>query len=812
MDKYLKYKLKYKNLKKLLGGADEAPKMTARERLKQMKDREEQRKRDEARREQEKLAKIEEEKKIINYLKKLHSIFADDTIDPKSRKTNLQLFETLNIPSRKGLSDEDKKIMKRTLLEIMDQIKNPLIDPKEDPKEKKNRIKKIQKIEALRKKITKINAILNKLRNIVLKEADNDIIYILPQANLGITSWNEYLNKILEVPYNYKAAAVGQSDESLPFELKERDGRAEVEVVGQSEELLPLESKERDGREVKERDGREVKVQERYESVLLEPDIEIINRDTAVLDEMETHIRSTKKYYIGKNAEGKKVYYALMSPMGLLKWLNLEKINSKLEIKESETGLIMGQDKRFTVMYVNKLRSREIDIEVDILDIINYTLYESGIQDENNGKYRLYIDKRTSKLTKSRARAQNFPRLDNLSKPTDRHRAIVEIGKLIAAKVQMNQPEGYFMCNICSVDQINPVYETLSFHRRGIAGDEAVFIECRKNHSTCIICLKSKEMHRRVGGEGKGIGYYRNGIIEYAEYHPVHYLCNELDEETKLFIKNSRLNGMMPCPNCGNIVQKSMACNHITCRCGHHFCILCGESMANSVGEQAGDHYDRETPCKGKWFMELTEDNLKVHFEALDKYRSDRGILPPHERKTRQPNSGVATRERQMQPNRDAFDRDRQMQPNRDAHDRDRQMQPNRGEHGRRRQMQPNRDAQGRRRQMQPNREGQAREEQAREEQAREGQAREGRAIEEQAREEQAREGRAREGRAIDGRMGPQEARARYARGIALRNAAQRGDLSSEEEEELEELENESDTSDEDRGGRNRFGFFGRWP
>lgn len=36
---------------------------------------------------------------------------------------------------------------------------------------------------------------------------------------------------------------------------------------------------------------------------------------------------------------------------------------------------------------------------------------------------------------------------------------------------------------------------------------------------------------------------------------------------------------MRRCPSCGHMVQKESGCNHMTCRCQHHFCYSCGRSL-----------------------------------------------------------------------------------------------------------------------------------------------------------------------------------------------------------------------------------------
>ena len=50
--------------------------------------------------------------------------------------------------------------------------------------------------------------------------------------------------------------------------------------------------------------------------------------------------------------------------------------------------------------------------------------------------------------------------------------------------------------------------------------------------------------------------------------------------------------GLRKCPNCGRIVEKTAACNHITCKCGIHFCYYCGAKKARS-GTEIYDHMRR---------------------------------------------------------------------------------------------------------------------------------------------------------------------------------------------------------------------------
>ena len=43
--------------------------------------------------------------------------------------------------------------------------------------------------------------------------------------------------------------------------------------------------------------------------------------------------------------------------------------------------------------------------------------------------------------------------------------------------------------------------------------------------------------------------------------------------------------GFRKCPNCGRVIEKTAACNHITCKCGIHFCYYCGAKKSGSAHE-----------------------------------------------------------------------------------------------------------------------------------------------------------------------------------------------------------------------------------
>lgn len=81
-----------------------------------------------------------------------------------------------------------------------------------------------------------------------------------------------------------------------------------------------------------------------------------------------------------------------------------------------------------------------------------------------------------------------------------------------------------------------------------------------------------------------------------------------------------------PCPKCGNPVEKNGGCNLMTCRCGQHFCWLCGDKTGvehtfNSIANHQ---------C-GRWKEEL-DQNMKtaaayhkryIHYYTRSKQHTD---------------------------------------------------------------------------------------------------------------------------------------------------------------------------------------------
>ncbi|KAJ6571684.1 hypothetical protein B0H19DRAFT_936268 [Mycena capillaripes] len=66
---------------------------------------------------------------------------------------------------------------------------------------------------------------------------------------------------------------------------------------------------------------------------------------------------------------------------------------------------------------------------------------------------------------------------------------------------------------------------------------------------------------------------------------------DERSPEDRLLLELAKVKHWRRCPNCASLVELVSGCNHMTCRCGVHFCFKCG-SLATTKGQ-----CQRDPPC-----------------------------------------------------------------------------------------------------------------------------------------------------------------------------------------------------------------------
>jgi hypothetical protein len=97
---------------------------------------------------------------------------------------------------------------------------------------------------------------------------------------------------------------------------------------------------------------------------------------------------------------------------------------------------------------------------------------------------------------------------------------------------------------------------------------------------------KCKLCHGRGGYDGKGIGTFCLSCGKHGDNNNSES-GNGANKKNSHDIENDKSNNWLlentkPCPKCKANICKDEGCNHMTCRCGHHFCWLCGAEYANS--------------------------------------------------------------------------------------------------------------------------------------------------------------------------------------------------------------------------------------
>jgi len=68
------------------------------------------------------------------------------------------------------------------------------------------------------------------------------------------------------------------------------------------------------------------------------------------------------------------------------------------------------------------------------------------------------------------------------------------------------------------------------------------------------------------------------------------------------FQQNRKENNVRQCPECKAYVQKQSGCPHMTCRCGCHWCWLCGGKFdANTIYPHIGRNHPNGTEDQYRW-------------------------------------------------------------------------------------------------------------------------------------------------------------------------------------------------------------------
>lgn len=81
-----------------------------------------------------------------------------------------------------------------------------------------------------------------------------------------------------------------------------------------------------------------------------------------------------------------------------------------------------------------------------------------------------------------------------------------------------------------------------------------------------------------------------------------------IQKEGKAFYSILRKDHIKTCGKCGAWIEKTKGCNHITCKCKHEFCYLCGIEWKNCDCDQFGDDFDDSSDSEIGHYSDSSDD------------------------------------------------------------------------------------------------------------------------------------------------------------------------------------------------------------
>ncbi|KAK6541425.1 hypothetical protein TWF694_007236 [Orbilia ellipsospora] len=101
-------------------------------------------------------------------------------------------------------------------------------------------------------------------------------------------------------------------------------------------------------------------------------------------------------------------------------------------------------------------------------------------------------------------------------------------------------------------------------------------------------------------------------------------ICEE-DKGMEMLLDTARREGWSKCDKCNHLVELTVGCFHMTCRCGHHFCYLCGKTWKTCDCPSSSEHsvFGRLKEATGKGAELLRQRWRSPKTYVLDKQQLD---------------------------------------------------------------------------------------------------------------------------------------------------------------------------------------------
>ncbi|EPS39277.1 hypothetical protein H072_6897 [Dactylellina haptotyla CBS 200.50] len=119
---------------------------------------------------------------------------------------------------------------------------------------------------------------------------------------------------------------------------------------------------------------------------------------------------------------------------------------------------------------------------------------------------------------------------------------------------------------------------------------------------------------------------------------PLHDGICEEDKDTEMLLDTARREGWSKCDRCNHLVELTVGCFHMTCRCGYHFCYLCGKEWKTCDCPSSSEHSVfgrlKEATGKGAQLLRQRWKNPKNYVrdkQQLDEFKQQ--VIDKHKEK-----------------------------------------------------------------------------------------------------------------------------------------------------------------------------------
>ena len=136
-----------------------------------------------------------------------------------------------------------------------------------------------------------------------------------------------------------------------------------------------------------------------------------------------------------------------------------------------------------------------------------------------------------------------------------------------------------------------------------------------KNNMNCPVCFHSLDM-QIIEFDPKYI-YIVCGICKKIKIFCEKLCRNSIDQTISLICSDCEIKKIKQCPECCMNIEKQGGCNHIHCRCGSHWCWICGaikdeKNIYKHIADTHMHHLDAEVEYQ-EYFYRIVDNTIRLN-------------------------------------------------------------------------------------------------------------------------------------------------------------------------------------------------------